>query len=142
MAEGKKILIVDDEPDVVMYLTMVLQNGGYVPYSASDVDRGYELIAQNEPDLICLDIMMPKQLGISLYLKLKQDDRYKHIPVVIISGVAQEQEFDFRSYVPDKSIPPPQYYLEKPIAIARFLEVVKKFTGSGESSEKREKTNA
>jgi DNA-binding response OmpR family regulator len=65
----KKVLIVDDEPDVVTYLTLLLENDGYTVYSASSAEEGFDLVEIVEPDLVCLDIMMPKQLGLSLYEK-------------------------------------------------------------------------
>ena len=53
------------------------------------------------------------------------------IPVLIISGVVQAGEFDFRSYVPDESVPPPEAYLEKPINVPEFLQVVEHLTETG-----------
>jgi CheY-like chemotaxis protein len=120
----KKVLIVDDEPDVVTYLTLLLENDGYTVYSASSAGEGFDLVEIVEPDLVCLDIMMPKQLGLSLYEKMKRKDKLKNIPVLIISGVISEQDFEFRKLVPDNSIPPPQEYMEKPIKRELFLKTV------------------
>ncbi len=122
---GRKIVVVDDEADVVAYLTAVLGNEGYEVHTADSADRGMELIQQIDPDLICLDIMIPKKSGITLYTELRAMDRFKDTPVLIISGVAQSGEFDFRDYVTDKSIPPPQEYFEKPINVDSFLKAVK-----------------
>jgi CheY-like chemotaxis protein len=125
---GANILIIDDEPDVVAYLTAVLQANGYVPYSATDPDLGLEMIRRNRPDLICLDIMMPEKSGISIYIKIKEDIALRDIPVLIISGVARESDFDFRSYVPNQSIPAPDHYLEKPIVLNQYLNIIKDLT--------------
>ena len=138
----RKVLIIDDEPDVVKYLTEILKDNGYTTYSADNVDLGWEIMEEIIPDLICLDIMMPKESGISMYVKIRKDERFKHIPVLIISGVVQEDEFNFRSYVPDKSIPPPNYFFEKPISIARFMKIVNKFISPDLSTNNREKQDA
>jgi CheY-like chemotaxis protein len=84
---SKKILIVDDEPDVISYLTAVLESNGYRAYSAGNIKTAMHLVKKIHPDLVCLDIVMPKETGISLYIKLQQEKKYKDIPVMIISGI-------------------------------------------------------
>jgi len=125
MPKGK-ILIVDDEPDVVTYLKAVLENHGFTTCSAESVEQGLKLLEDMTPDLVCLDIMMPRQLGLTLYAQMKKDERLKDIPVLILSGVVQEAEFDFRNFIPDKSVPRPQDYIEKPIEREKFLEIVER----------------
>jgi CheY-like chemotaxis protein len=137
MADNK-VLIVDDEPDVVTYLALLLENDGYTVYSAYSAEEGYDLVEIVEPDLICLDIMMPKQLGLTLYERVKRKDKLKNIPVLIISGVISEQDFEFRKLVPDTSIPPPQDYMEKPIIREAFLKTVGKLISGGQVDNKVE----
>jgi CheY-like chemotaxis protein len=131
---GKKILIVDDEPDVVTYLTTVLKHGGFTPISATTAQSGLEKVDAEHPDLICLDIMMPRASGITLYTRLKEDHRFRSIPVIVISGVVQAGEFDFREFVPDLSVPPPEEYVEKPICIDHFLETVSRLIPKARSN--------
>jgi CheY-like chemotaxis protein len=135
---SKTVLIVDDERDVVVYMSTLLQQSGYAVLSAATASEGLELARENSPDLVCLDIMMPGELGISVYNALRRDRKLASIPVLIISGVAQEKEFDFREYVPDRSIPSPEGYMEKPINVDRFLQLVKKLSGSGRPNERPE----
>lgn len=135
---GSKILIVEDEPDVAAYLVAVLRANGCTPIVASNVELGLKLVHEAEPDVICLDIMMPRESGISLYRRLRADSARRRIPVVIVSGVAQEGEFDFRAYVPDESIPPPDSYFEKPIAVDEFVQTVKKLISRSESTEREQ----
>lgn len=132
----KKVLIIDDEQDIVTYLMMVLEENGHVAYSADNVKRGLRMLEEVKPDLVCLDIMMPKESGISMYMRMKADKRYADIPVLIISGVEQEREFDFRIHVPDRAIPPPQQYLEKPIDVERFLRLVRRLVGVASAGRK------
>ena len=126
---AKKILIVDDEPDVVAYLSAVLEANGYRSYSAADIKTGMDLVKKIHPDLICLDIVMPKETGISFYIKLQKEKEYKNIPVMIISGIIESEKFNFRSYVKDESIPPPGCYMEKPIDIKNFIWNIEQMTG-------------
>jgi len=131
---GKKILIVDDEQDVVTYLVAVLESNDYTPYSANSVKVGLEMLERVKPDLICLDIMMPKESGFSMYKRLRKNRTSRNIPVMIISGVEQNGEFDFRSYVSDKSIPVPDSFMEKPIDVDRYLQTVKQLLSSEQST--------
>lgn len=133
----KKILIIDDEHDVMTYLVAVLDSNNYDPYSADSVQGGLLILEKVKPDLICLDIMMPKESGISMYIQLKENRAYKDIPVIIISGVKQENEFDFRSYVPDKTIPAPDCFMEKPIDVDRYIRTIGELTSSHTPSKKR-----
>ena len=129
MSDKKKILVVDDEPDVIRYITIVLVDYGYDTTSVSSAQEALQRLKEYRPDLICLDIMMPKQSGIWLYLELKSDEKMKDIPVIIVSGIKDEREFDFRELVPDSEIPPPQAFIEKPINIKQFLEKIAQLIG-------------
>ena len=124
----KKILIVDDEPDVVAYLTAVLESNGYKSYPAINIKVAAQLVKEIHPDLICLDIVMPNETGISFYIKLQQDKKLKNIPVIIISGIIESEKFNFRSYVKDTSIPPPKCYMEKPVNIKSFIQNIERLT--------------
>jgi len=84
----KKILVVDDERDVVEFLTDLLKDNGYEVSQAYDGAEAMDLISQEKPDLILLDLEMPKETGTGLYRKLHNKKEYKDIPVVVISGLA------------------------------------------------------
>ena len=125
---ARHILVVDDEPDVRFYLSTILKQQGDVVVDASSVDEAWRIIGTERPDLVCLDIMMPEESGISLYQQIRQHPELKGIPVLIISGVVQAGDFDFRTFVSDESIPEPDAYLEKPIVIDQFLATVDRLT--------------
>jgi len=131
MSTKKSILIVDDEPDVLAYLTAVLKAKDFDIHTADNTEEGLRIAEKVKPDLVCLDIMMPRESGISMYAKLKSREDLAHTPVVIISGVEPESEFDFRKLVRETSIPPPEAYLEKPIDVAEFEEAVSRLTAQG-----------
>ncbi|MFP4623455.1 MAG: response regulator, partial [Gemmatimonadota bacterium] len=83
----KKILIVDDEPDVVSYLEMLLQDRGYATVSADDGNEALELVRKERPDLVTLDISMPEASGTRFYRELKTDPEVASTPVLIVTGV-------------------------------------------------------
>ena len=126
-----KILVIDDEPDVLKYLESVLSDGGYEVETAESGKEGFEKARQWSPDLICLDIMMPKQSGISVYSKIRKDKRTSTIPVIILTGIEKGDDFDFHEWVGDDDLAPPEQFLEKPIKVSAFLETVEKLVGSG-----------
>jgi len=77
------------------------------------------------PDLITLDISMPGKSGVKFYREMKVDDRWKHIPIIIITGVSE----DFKKFSSSRQqVPPPEGYLSKPIEKEEILALVKKFT--------------
>ncbi|MBN1212563.1 MAG: response regulator [candidate division Zixibacteria bacterium] len=127
---AKKVLIIEDEPDVMEYLNTVLENNGYRTYTSTDAENAFAMVKEIVPDLICLDIMMPRESGLSFYKRLKETKTLKNIPVVVVSGVIQQGEFDFRSFVPDETIAPPERYIEKPIVVDDFLDTVAELTAS------------
>jgi CheY-like chemotaxis protein len=125
---SKKILIIDDEQDVNTYLEAILKSGGYETYSIIDVANAMDRVREIHPNLICLDIMMPRETGISFYSKLRKDKDFSKTPVIIISGVVESEKFNFYSFVSDKSIPVPECYMEKPINVEKFIKKVKQLT--------------
>jgi DNA-binding response OmpR family regulator len=125
---GNKILIIDDEADVVTYLTALLRSNDYKPFALTDVVSAMDRVQEINPDLICLDIMMPEETGLSFYSKLRKDSEYKHIPVIIISGVIQSGNFNIQSYARDNDIPQPEGCMEKPINVKEFLRTIKRLT--------------
>jgi CheY-like chemotaxis protein len=120
----QKILIIDDEPDIVMYLKTLLEDHDYAVVSASNGKAGLELARKEIPDLMCIDIMMPKKTGVALYQEIKTDPDLKQIPCIIISAYESAYSFKgqaFRRLIKDKTIPPPLKFFEKPLDIPVFL---------------------
>ena len=123
---SKKILVVDDEADVVTYLTTVLKDAGYETMEASNGEEAMKQILKNRPDLITLDITMPEMTGVKTYRKLKEDATLKTIPVVIITGVTH----DFKQFISSRTqVPPPEGYLEKPVKPDELMHEVQRLLG-------------
>jgi len=88
----KSILLVDDEPDLVQLVTLRLQGVGYQVRPAYDGQEALEQVKKEIPDLIILDLMLPKMDGYKVCRLLKFDERYKKIPVLIFTARAQEED--------------------------------------------------
>jgi DNA-binding response OmpR family regulator len=87
-----KILIVDDEPDLVETIRFSLELEGYNVLVASNGEEGLNLARQEKPDLILLDLMLPKLDGYKVCRLLKFDERYKHIPILMLTAKTQEKD--------------------------------------------------
>ena len=128
----KKILIIDDDPDVVLFISTVLEDHGYRTVSAPDGREGLEKARTERPHLILLDLMMPRKSGISLLSDLKQDDTLKLIPVIMITGVSGETGIDLESFfqpAPEGRTADtlrPVGYMEKPVSPETLLMHVKR----------------
>ena len=126
MSDAKRtVLIVDDEPDVVTYLSSLLEDHGYATLAARDGNEALEKVRAAPPDLITLDITMPEASGVGFYRAVKQDDRLKRIPVVIVTGISE----DFRRFISTRrQVPPPEGYVSKPIDAGEMLKLVASLT--------------
>ncbi len=113
-----KVLIVDDERDIVDYLSVVLEDEGFVAKGLTETEGALERIKKEGPDLVLLDVMMPGHTGLSLYRAMREDEATRAIPVLIISGYARQEDFAKMelSELETGSLPPPEGYLEIPIA--------------------------
>lgn len=83
-----KVLVVDDEADIRMFITAVLKRRGYETVTASDGREAFAVAERECPDLIILDLAMPSQSGTDFFRKLSKDDDLGRIPVIVVSGLA------------------------------------------------------
>lgn len=84
----KKILVVDDDPSVVKYLTTFLKDSGYETRAASNGEEAFEMLQQERADLVTLDLQMPNETGTRFYRNVTKDKDLKDIPIIVISGLA------------------------------------------------------
>ena len=92
MSGSKKILIVDDEQDIVENLNFRLEAQGYECFCAYDGENGLNMAKELIPDLMILDVMMPKINGYKISRLLKYDNKYKDIPIIMITARSQEED--------------------------------------------------
>ncbi len=111
-----RILIVDDDPDIVEAMRVVLENRGYQVDSALDGQKALEQITANRPDLVILDVMMTTpQEGFNLARQLKQDKDTADIPILMLTAVKQKTGIDFKPEAGDETWLPVDAYLDKPV---------------------------
>ncbi|MBF0504306.1 MAG: response regulator transcription factor [Candidatus Omnitrophica bacterium] len=87
----KKILVVDDDADMVFILKSTLEKSGYEVFTASDGEQGLKLIKTNVPDLMIVDLTMPVMNGWSFNMRVRGDERYKKTPIIILSGLLERE---------------------------------------------------
>ena len=124
------VAIVDDEEDIILFLSMALQDHGFEVVSSATCDGAMALLDEHPPDLVCLDLLMPGQTGASLYHEIKHDEKLRDCPVIIMSGLGVRSEVEdlLRG---DDEIEPPSAFLEKPINIDEMLGMLGTLTGRG-----------
>jgi CheY-like chemotaxis protein len=129
----KKILIVDDEPDTIAYLTAVLEDHAFTVLAAHSAERGMEILNRQGADLILVDLMMPGASGLSLIHRLRSNARYEGIPVILLTGKAEVLPDRGRTYLDRFHVRPPEGILEKPFDPDHLLNVVRRLAFAGAS---------
>jgi CheY-like chemotaxis protein len=126
MSEPKTILIVEDEPDEVAYLSALFADHGYRVISAGNGQDGFAKAKAERPDLITLDISMPEESGVRLFRDLQDDPATAAIPVVMITGVTH----DFKRFIETRRHHhPPAAYFDKPPDRAKLLAAIDELLG-------------
>ena len=91
---SKKVLVVDDDENTIRFLSVALRENGYEPITAYDGEEGFQRVEDSAPDLLVLDVMMPKRTGFVLFKQLRRNEKYKDIPVIMLTAVADVLEED------------------------------------------------
>jgi len=119
---GHRILVVDDEPDALSYISTVLEDHGAETLQAGDGDAALELARNGAPDLITLDLSMPGKSGIEVFTELRSDQRTRHIPVCVITGHPELRKLIYER----PASPPPEGFVNKPVDERTLLLNVRK----------------
>ena len=121
--DKKRILIVDDEEDLRKMLRFRLEAVGYEVYEASDGQIGLDMARSNNPDLIILDLMLPKIDGFKICRMLKFDERYRHIPIIMFTARAQKEDEEIGKEMGADA------YVVKPFEPEALLKKIKELVG-------------
>ena len=128
----KKVLLVDDDVDVRKFVSKLVERAGYEVVEAKNGMEGMGTVRQDKPDLIILDILMPKQSGIRMYRELKTDEPLRDIPVIVLSAIAPKSFFRSQEVLAEfagQPVPEPEAYIEKPEEPEELIELMKKILG-------------
>ncbi len=133
----KRVLVVDDEPDVCTYLARIFQENGFLVTSAADGQQALEAVKRERPHLVTLDLSMPETSGVSFYRTMKSRPELSSIPVIFVTGVsgpggARDTE---RFYSTRRQVPPPDGFIAKPIDPQEVLDLARKLTSSQPQTE-------
>jgi two-component system phosphate regulon response regulator PhoB len=123
MGDKKRIIVIDEDHDLVTFLTTLLEDNGYETISAYDGQEGLDKTRAERPDRVLLDITMPEKSGVRYYRDVRDDPDLKSIPVVIVTGVTQE----FKQFIHTRrQVPPPDGYISKPVEKQELLDTISK----------------
>lgn len=126
MSDKKKILVVDDEPDIVTWLTTILEDNGYDTISAENGVEAFDKAKSEQPALITLDISMDRESGLKALRHLQESNETSNIPIIIVTGVS----VDLKRFIErNKKLKFPEAFLEKPIDKDELLSTVAKLIG-------------
>ena len=123
--DKKRILIVDDEEDLRKMLKFRLESVGYDVTEAGDGNDGLDKARSTKPDLMILDLMLPKIDGYKVCRMLKFDEKHKHIPIIMFTARAQKKDEDMGKEMGADA------YITKPFEPEVLLAKIKELLGGG-----------
>ncbi len=142
MSTPKRILIVDDDPDICTFMSEVLQDNAFETLTAGDGAEGLAKAREFRPALIVLDLMMPKKSGVRFLNEIKQDALLMKIPIIVLSGASKITGVDMRHYLQEQPFKErkekvqqtvsditPDAYLDKPLEPEILVRKVKELIG-------------
>ena len=132
--DQKKVLIVDDEPNVVTYLETLLGDAGFETISAADGSEGLTKARSESPDIITLDINMPKTSGLRMYRELREDANTAGIAVIVVTAVTGygDNPEEFKKFLSSRPhLAEPEGFVAKPIDAEEFVGLVKSIAHAG-----------
>ncbi|MFH1372203.1 MAG: response regulator [bacterium] len=133
---GKTVLVVDDEADVRSFLKAALLEAGFEVVTASDGFEALEEVKKRIPDLISLDLVMPKKSGARFYRDLNRKKEWSRIPVIIVTGHARDDLG--KADLKELTMSGPGIYLEKPVKPDNYVAAVKQILGMDTTAEEKE----
>lgn len=127
----KTVLVVDDEEDVRLFLQTALEDAGFKVETAGDGLEALDKVKANPPDVISLDLVMPKKSGAKFLYEIRKDRQLQHIPVVLVTAHAKDDlgKKDFDDIMSGNTIQGPETYLEKPVKAETYVNTIKRALG-------------
>jgi two-component system alkaline phosphatase synthesis response regulator PhoP len=120
--KGRKILVVDDEPDALEQIASILEDNGATIVRARDGDEAIELARKEKPDLMTLDLAMPGKSGVEVFVEVRKDPELCRIPICIITGRPEMRKLIYER----PAHTPPEGYLDKPVTEKVLIRNIRK----------------
>jgi len=127
------VAIVDDEQDIVSYLRLALEDQGYRVLTVTESSTALERLAAVEPDVVCLDLLMPKHTGVALYAEIIRHPDLAGCPVLIMSGLTPKEDLP-KLLEEAGGLPQPACFMEKPIRVEQFIEALSELLRTAEGA--------
>ena len=124
MGAKRRAVIIDDEPDLARYISSILADHDFDTKTANDARSGEDLVRETQPDLICIDLMMPGRSGVQLFSRLKGNEATRDIPLIMITGIKEKMGIDWANVAGGLSARRPDGFIEKPVDPVRLMRVV------------------
>lgn len=124
---AKNILVVEDEKDFAELIACMLREEGFGVRIAQNGEEALKAVEEDAPDLITLDLQMPKKTGLMFFRQMRSKPAHWNIPVIVISGLSKgnrEAETIIHSFLETGNVPKPEAYLEKPFEKRQLIELV------------------
>lgn len=131
LASEKRILVVDDEPDVRNFLATCIEDAGFNVETASDGAEALEKVKNESPDLVTLDMVMPRVSGINFMRRLRAMGDFNHLPVIVITAHAHDDlgSEDLKEFNAFASGLKPRYTMEKPVTPEKLVRAISEILG-------------
>ena len=127
----KKILLIDDDQDLLRSFQFALENQGFSIFTAANGQDGFDMLQNEIPDLLVLDVMMDTNLeGYNLLHKIKKEDRFRDLPVILLTGMADQLGVNLYSGVDDEEMFPNVHFQDKPVDPIRLGIMIQKMLES------------
>ncbi|MFC1590122.1 response regulator transcription factor [Candidatus Omnitrophota bacterium] len=117
MAQKMKLLIAEDEPDIRLGLKLQLEARGYEVVEAADGEQAVKMVAKHDPDVVILDLMMPKKDGYTVMKDLREQPKWR--PIILVSALNETSDV-LKGYKQEAD-----YYVTKPYKIDKLIEAIK-----------------
>jgi len=130
---NKTVLVVDDEDDVRLFLSTALEEAGFTVATAADGFEALEQVKAKTPDLISLDLVMPRKSGVKFYRDLIKNKAWSKIPVINVTGHARD--YLGKADLKELTMSGPGIYLEKPVKPTNYIAAIKRLLGVDVSDE-------
>lgn len=130
-ASEKRILVVDDEPDVRNFLAACIEDAGFTVETAKDGVEALEKVERNPPDLMTLDMVMPRKSGIKVIRTLRENEKWANLPVIVITAHAHDEfgSEDIKGFNAFASGLRPRYTMEKPVTPEKLVTAIAEILG-------------